>query len=1284
MKRRALALLFLPALLIALVAIALGWVLNTGSGARWLWSMVGNATGGALTADELSGDLRSGLRIEGMAYRIEGLDAGVRSVRLQLDLDLLPPSLSFGFIEAEAVEVRTTERPQRPDGRPPAELLESLALPVPLEFEQVRISGLRVAGADGEQGFAADELSLAAHWYRRLEISRLTAKLGENELYMEAGLGLAHPFPLAVDGTGSLHAALAAGMPDPLRLKARVRGDLGRLRLDLAADEPPLRVTGELADLLQTPRWDLELSSERLGYPLDAGDPSIVIRDLVFASYGSMQSFGLEANAMLQGPDIPPTEARLLATGSGEGIRFEMLHISNDELTMDGEGEAMWDPEPRIEAELAVSRLGLHSRIPGWPETLEVGGRLELQWQDELIELMNLELSAPGALESLQGTAAVDLGDGRLSADFSWDQLRWPPGAGPPELLSREGSAHLEGNLEEWTISGDLGLAAAGFPEGRLRLAGRGGAERFIAKLERSEVLGGELAGSLQLDWSGEPRWLAELQLARLATAPLLPSYPGTVSGALVARGGEDGRISVEDIDLSGQIRERPVRLSGALDIAAGHLSARGLELRSGSSHATLDGDIATPAGLGFSADIAALSDLTDGLKGRISGSGRLSIDPARPRLELRLEGEGLDWGGGSIERLSAGPLQGPDDTGRTAVMISGMVLAGQVIESLTLRDEGGQPLERIAVEIHAAGVRTEMSLAGRIADWGSPLDPGWSGRLETLRLETDPDGLVQLEAPVPITVSQSGIRLSLACLRHARQGRACTQLDWQADGAAEIELSLHDVAAESLASALDSELSLSQRVTGRLMFQRQDSDSEPSAEADLEISPGRIFFEESPQGGVATGKGRFGFVIRDGRLHSGQFDVPLAGSGGIDTDFSIPDLSAGLRSPAQGRLRIQLDDIAPLMQLFSGLQGSSGPVSADLLIGGTLQDPEISGSASLVKGRISHDASGLLLEDIRLEGAMERVDQAELIGTFRAGEGRGRIRLSLDLEEPLSPALRIQLNGERLTVVNVPDIQVIAEPDLGLEWREGMLAIDGRVRIPSARLTPRYLPAATTSESEDVVIVAGEELLSRPRSEEVAERSISGSLEVELGDDILINLERATARLGGSATFSWQEALMPMADGRFLVTGEINAYGQLLTVTDGRISYSNQPANNPNLNISAEREIFGNSQVRRAGILVTGTLRRPVTEAYTIPMTNRDRALTLLVTGSDFDFEQGLGSFEVGTYIAPRLYLSYGIGLFENQNVISARYDLGRGFGVKVTSGQRETGADITYTVDR
>ena len=115
-------------------------------------------------------------------------------------------------------------------------------------------------------------------------------------------------------------------------------------------------------------------------------------------------------------------------------------------------------------------------------------------------------------------------------------------------------------------------------------------------------------------------------------------------------------------------------------------------------------------------------------------------------------------------------------------------------------------------------------------------------------------------------------------------------------------------------------------------------------------------------------------------------------------------------------------------------------------------------------------------------------------------------------------------------------------------------------------------------------------------------------------------------------------------------------------------------------MRIRAEREIYGNSQVKIAGVLVDGVASDPTIEAYTNPHTTEERALTLLVTGSDFDYEQGIGAVDFGTYVAPRLFVSYGVGIFDRENVISARYDLSKGFGIKASSGERQSGVDLNY----
>jgi translocation and assembly module TamB len=251
------------------------------------------------------------------------------------------------------------------------------------------------------------------------------------------------------------------------------------------------------------------------------------------------------------------------------------------------------------------------------------------------------------------------------------------------------------------------------------------------------------------------------------------------------------------------------------------------------------------------------------------------------------------------------------------------------------------------------------------------------------------------------------------------------------------------------------------------------------------------------------------------------------------------------------------------------------------------------------------------------------------------------------------------------------------------MRWHDSLLNLDGSILIPHARISPRYLPSDSATESADLVIIGGEPVIAEESFFDRSKLRVNGSVTVELGKDITVTLENATARLHGKAVFEWDGNVLPMANGNYTLSGKISSYGQLLEVADGRVYFPHVPADDPHLNINAEREIYGNLQIKQAGVHITGTLKQPTLEPYTTPVTTRERALALLVTGHDFDYEQGVGGIEVGMYIAPRLYVSYGLGLFESQNVISARYDLKHGFGIKATSGQRETGADISYTIE-
>lgn len=1285
MSRRRIALLFLPALLILALAAAFAWLMRSEPGANWLWQRVVAAVPGSLQAGRVSGDLQSGLAIDQLSYRDTGLAVAADRVALRLDLDLWPPAVAVHRLSIGTLELESMAEPVE-GGTPAAEWLPRLALPLPLEFRHIEVGRLAWRDAATEPWLDLRALSLSADWHRQLVLRDVALEREGAPWTGDLALGLEPPHRLEATVTGSvwIPAPGGTGQADggrPFVLRAAASGDLEQSRWRVEVEEPAVLLSGDLQNLLGEPEWDLQLSAPYLAWPLIEAEPALTLRDLEASSYGRLSDYGLEATARIGADGAPDLAGRVVGRGDRSGLELEVLRVAGEALEAAGDGRLEWAPSLGLRVDAEVSHFDPQPWLAAWNGAEPFTGQVHLAWAGDALEFEVAGASAPGTIDSLDASGALQADSGALTADIAWRDLAWPPGAAEPALRSREGSVTLGGSLDAWTVGGELWLDGPEFPEGRLAVEGGGGRDALSLQIPRGAVLGGGLSGALDLRWSPEVSWSASARLESIATGPLAPSFPGRLSGDLAVSGRLDPReLRIDIRSLTGTVRGRPVRASGRLQLEGGRLAARGLAIGSGLSEVTADGQLFEPGGLALEARIASLSDLADGANGSFTGGVTVSLDPSRPLLRLDGSGADLAWGDIAIGQLTASTEAAGDN--RVRLELVGLDLGERRIDTMTITSAGERPLDRLQAELQFGEGRASLAVAGGVEDWSTPLQGGWHGQLEALRLEGPTVGHLALRQPAALSVDSGGLDLAESCLAGPRGGLLCVEAGWHPGIELKLDATLNSVSPNLALSLLGSEFTLSQRLTG-LAEWRQQPGSAPEAHVRLDVTAGELGLRGEEEVLLTTAAGVFAFEIAGGRLYSGNLDIPLAGAGRIDSDFSVPDISPGLDAPVEGRLRVNLDSIEPLLRLLPGVEGESGPVTAELDFSGTLAKPRLTGYASLVRGRLAHFTSGLLLEDVRLAGAVHEYDQTELTGTFRAGKGQGTIRAVVNFADLLRPEVLLEVAGQNLTLIDVPDLNVLADPDLRLTWRQDQLTVNGRIAVPSARLSPRYLPTASAAESPDVVIVAGKDPLAVATDKPAPQTQIRGELELALGDDVQLRLDRATANISGTTVFAWQGPLIPVASGSFAITGEINAYGQRLRVTEGRMNFSGRPADNPFLNIRAEREIFGSSQVRRAGVLVTGTLKEPVLEPYTTPMTTRERAMTMLVTGSDISSGQGMGSVEVGMYVAPKLYISYGIGLFDEQNVISARYDLGKGFGIKTTSGARESGADISYTIE-
>jgi translocation and assembly module TamB len=348
--------------------------------------------------------------------------------------------------------------------------------------------------------------------------------------------------------------------------------------------------------------------------------------------------------------------------------------------------------------------------------------------------------------------------------------------------------------------------------------------------------------------------------------------------------------------------------------------------------------------------------------------------------------------------------------------------------------------------------------------------------------------------------------------------------------------------------------------------------------------------------------------------------------------------------------------------------------------LSGPITGPSISGRLALQNGRLVHAPLGLDVTAIEL--ALSGSDnRATLTGSARSGEGT----LSLEGEGRLDEAgwtFDTRLDGDSFTFASADWLELSASPQVAFSGEPGAVRIDGDIAIDRLRAGLPPGSAEQVAPSEDVEVIGERDETQAAPSGDGAQ--INGRLGIDLGDDARLATNGLQTQLAGQLDLLWNGPPRPQGQGTIrLPSGSYRAYGQNLEIAGGEIIFSGQAIDNPRLDIQAVREIFGDPEVEAAGVAITGSARRPEIDLFTDPPTSGDRALAYVVTGSDFDHAGGQGALSVGVYLLPRLFVSYGVGLFETGNVLSGRYEFSRHWGVRVVSGERDTGVDLSYTVN-
>ncbi|MGI9420031.1 MAG: translocation/assembly module TamB domain-containing protein [Geminicoccaceae bacterium] len=872
------------------------------------------------------------------------------------------------------------------------------------------------------------------------------------------------------------------------------RGDL-TLQTSLAiADLAPL---GALAKAELSGAADAELS---IGGTLSAPDGELDLRLAGPAFDGNAATAVTTAVRWTAtsplSSDRPAFDITIDGGAEGLSIPGVVLPDPDPDVGWRGKLSAPTEGEATIES-LAIDMAGSSLTAKGAIDPQKLEGRFDLA-----LDAPSLRRLAEPYGQTVDGKAlvkaAIRLADRAkdvtvdLDADLS-ELSGLPPGAA--ELLGEEAGLQARAELDpsrKLTLS-QLALDGAGIElggDGNLHLDDGDLAGKITLALPDLSLLGAlvpeETAGAIELEAGfGGSLDAPSAELIVTGHDLMLASEPITTFGIVLT--GQNliaepsGKLSID-----AAARETPAKLTLAYRLSDGVLNLADIALSApetdigGALSVTLETTLIEGALTGRIGDLGAFASLVgQPLAGDVDVTTTLTAEGDRQNADLALQARHVSGDFGALKTLDvdasiADLTSEPGVDGKATV--TGFEQDGNKIDALTLTANGDKNALDFQLDVAGEVIETlEIGTAGRVAFAdGLALDLGeLEGAIagEPLRLAK------------PLSLRQNGDRISLADL-DLRLGKArlsgYVELDEQtANGAIDLRALPLRWSEVFGGPALNGEANADIDLSGDV--------GSPKVIASLVVDgliAGDVAPAEVPLGislKALLDQGRLAANLEASRVTR----KPITATASLPARLSLRPFAFDM--PEDGALDGRIDAEILLARLADVLalddQRLDGRLTADLTIGGTLGEPDVTGPVVLEDAKYENDASATYIHSLNMEAiaSTERIDVKSFTGrTGKTGrlEAEGWLELDADTDFPLSVSVKL----DKAELVDRDDIDGRISGDIALTGSLAQAEINGDLTVNRAEIAipdggGPSLPALDVTEvGGDIVNPVGEE----------------------------------------------------------------------------------------------------------------------------------------------------------------------------------------------------------------
>tara|TARA_R110001583_G_scaffold27796_2_gene99064 strand:- start:14927 stop:18781 length:3855 start_codon:yes stop_codon:yes gene_type:complete len=419
---------------------------------------------------------------------------------------------------------------------------------------------------------------------------------------------------------------------------------------------------------------------------------------------------------------------------------------------------------------------------------------------------------------------------------------------------------------------------------------------------------------------------------------------------------------------------------------------------------------------------------------------------------------------------------------------------------------------------------------------------------------------------------------------------------------------------------------------------------------------------------------------------------------------------------PVKAKIVLNQFNLEPFQAVLTDVVNLEGELTADILIDGTLSAPSFNGDITLEKGKLQLRQNANTVDNISTTLTIKN-NEATLDGNFFIEDKAANLQGNISWQD--SVTMNINLTADDLPLVFPPELTMRVSPNLNFSLLEKSLTISGNIDVLKGRYTIEKLPESTVSLSDDVIIV-----------DQYGQTVMRKSSGFDIKTNISVNIDKAfkvegqglQSHLFGQLQITQKEKHPFQLFGQIQSTdGTFEAYGQKLKIEKGELTF-NGPIDNPYFNLRASRYI--KAEDIDVGIEITGLANALDMQLFSSPSMEMPAMLSYLVRGRGLDAGTGnssaaasllvgfgitnsIGLFEqiekiplisniavdtegdgdntqatVSGYVGNRVYLKYGIGVYEPINELTVKMFLFNRFWLEIVSGIEQS-SDLYYSFD-